>query len=49
MRERVTQELQIIGQQPWLKALLLWLPLLMFFALWWVFSSGTAQSPHRGG
>ena len=42
MRERVTEELQIIGQQPWLKALLLWLPLLMFFALWWVFSSGTA-------
>lgn len=43
MRERVTQELQIIGQEPWLKAMLLWLPLLMFFALWWVFSSGTAR------
>ncbi|OEF29379.1 ABC transporter permease [Vibrio rumoiensis] len=43
VRDHITQEIKIIGQQPWLKAMLFWLPLTMFFALWWVFASGTAR------
>lgn len=30
-------------KQPWLNAMLFWLPLLMFFALWWIFSAGSAR------
>ncbi len=32
-----------ITQQPWLKAMLWWLPLLLFLSLWWIFSAGSAR------
>ncbi|WP_105903389.1 ABC transporter permease [Vibrio gangliei] len=32
-----------ITQQPWLKAMLWWLPCVLFFALWWIFSTGSAR------
>ncbi|MBD1575829.1 ABC transporter permease [Vibrio sp. S11_S32] len=37
-------ELKTIRHQPWLQAMLLWLPLMMFACMWLVFSSGTAHN-----
>ncbi|MGO2342089.1 ABC transporter permease [Vibrio litoralis] len=42
-RHALIREWRQIATQPWLKAMLLWLPLLMFFALWWIFSTGSAR------
>ena len=42
-RHALIREWRLIATQPWLKAMLLWLPLLMFFALWWIFSTGSAR------
>lgn len=43
VRDNLKQELNIIGREPWLKAMTLWLPLVLFFTLWWVFSAGSAR------
>lgn len=32
-----------LTQQPWLKLMLWWLPCVLFFALWWIFSAGSAR------
>ncbi|WP_417879519.1 ABC transporter permease [Vibrio sp.] len=42
-RHALIKEWRQIVTQPWLKAMLFWLPLLMFFALWWIFSAGSAR------
>lgn len=42
-RHALIREWRQIATQPWLKAMLLWLPLLMFFSLWWIFSTGSAR------
>ncbi|MGO2497645.1 MAG: ABC transporter permease [Vibrio litoralis] len=42
-RHALIREWRQIATQPWLKAMLFWLPLLMFFALWWIFSTGSAR------
>lgn len=44
MRACFLHELKIVREQPWLQAMLWWLPLLMFVCLWLVFSSGTARN-----
>ncbi|MFH0255650.1 ABC transporter permease [Vibrio rumoiensis] len=42
-RQAWRREWQLMVKQPWLNAMLFWLPVLMFFALWWIFSAGSAR------
>ncbi|MEI8592824.1 ABC transporter permease [Photobacterium sp. Hal280] len=37
------REWQIIRQEPWLKAMLIFLPLSLFVLMWWIFSQGIAR------
>lgn len=40
---RIHQEYQFMGQQPWLQAMLIWLPMTLFVCLWWIFSSAVVR------
>jgi len=40
--QRLRREFQIIRREPWLLALTVWLPPLLFAVFWWIFSAGSS-------
>ena len=40
LQQQIIRELKLLLSDSWLRALISWVPLLMFFILWWVFSAG---------
>ncbi len=42
LKQRMGRELRILQQEPWLMALAVWLPPLLFALFWWIFSAGSS-------
>jgi len=40
LRQHISREWQLLASDGWLRALLSWLPIGLFFVLWWIFSAG---------
>ncbi len=42
MRQRLGREIRILREEPWLMALAVWLPPLLFGLFWWIFMAGSS-------
>ncbi len=42
LKQRMQRELRILQDEPWLMALAVWLPPLLFALFWWIFSAGSS-------
>jgi ABC-2 type transport system permease protein len=46
--QQLGREWQLLLSDPWLRALVSWVPLLLFFILWWIFSAGLPRDLNVG-
>ncbi len=42
LRQRLRREIRILQEEPWLMAMAVWLPPLLFVLFWWIFSVGSS-------